>query len=48
MCNIPAIGSLIIAAQISFAAALGLVTTAGALNGNLFRAGGAPVLLNAM
>jgi hypothetical protein len=33
------------AAQVSFASAIGLVTTASSLNGNLFLAGGAPILM---
>ena len=45
MCNIPLISALIIAAQASFATAIGLVTTASSLNGNLFLAGGAPILM---
>jgi hypothetical protein len=45
MCNIPLIGSLIIVAQLSFMTAIALVTRASQLNGNIFRAGGAPFLM---
>lgn len=45
MCNISSIGSLIIAAQVSFMTAMVLVTGASQLNGNIFRAGGAPFLM---
>ena len=42
MCNIPLITILFIAAQLSFAVAMGLVATAGALNASLFQVGNAP------
>jgi hypothetical protein len=45
MCNIPFIGGLIIAAQVSFMTAIALVAKASQLNGNIFRAGGAPFLM---
>jgi L-cystine uptake protein TcyP (sodium:dicarboxylate symporter family) len=45
MCNVPLISILFIAAQLSFAVAMGLVATAGALNASLFMAGKAPFYL---
>jgi hypothetical protein len=45
MCNIALISSLIAAAQLSLAAAIGLFGAASYLNGNIFRAGGAPALM---
>ena len=47
MCNVPLISVLFIAAQLSFAVAMGLVATAGALNASLFLAGKSPFVLAA-
>src|SRR5690242_17769903 len=47
MCNVPLISVLFIAAQVSFALAIGLVATAGALNASLFLAGKSPFVLAA-
>lgn len=47
MCNVPLISILFIAAQLSFALAMGLVATAGALNASLLLAGKSPFFLAA-
>lgn len=47
MCNVPLISVLFIAAQLGFGVAMGLVATAGALNGSLFLAAKSPFVLAA-